>query len=964
MDSDSRPIDLMSNDELIEYKGSLNARLEEITLPSIQSQRDKKKNGLSTERSSSPGDKTNQNEDEVVRILPKIDVQWDFVMKEMMWLAADFQSERKRQISNGKKLAGAVKQFHSTKESRRLRELAEVEAKRRRLAAKLGRDVKTWWTKIEKIISFKQKIQADQLRQKQMDKHLVYLVKQTENYSQRLNEQLSTGASEESKGGPPPASPCKNTRSKKNHPHKYIPHSTQTIEQALAGTTEKSHRSKKSKIKTKGCPKSPTRNTKLEDDTPKKSNHREIIDNASDSRSTPRKLNSIGNRRVTFAPNIDKKKDETSEENIGSHMHIRELFLNPQNDDDISDQSVDFECDENDLIDDESTLEAEEKLGREMSYQEELELLRKEAELSVDEIRAKFAPPSSYTGISDSVSEGEKSRTKDEVLDKSESFVNGEADDKQMTLKTEENVTKIKHIAEDTDQNHRDDFANRESLNSEIDKDTAIKSNESRRSKSRRKRKLPHSVTPQNVSLFQNEDDRSDDDEFYEDNNVEMDDETTIEAEERLGREMSHVEELSLLEQDSEIPIEELRAMYAKMRQHVEESQTNDEGPVSDTEHEKEVTEKQNKISESDLTLLSGNVDDNSDKEDFQPSTQLEVDDETTLDAEEKLGREMSYSEEIDMLKKEGETPIEELLAMYAKMQNSEVTNSDNYSTESSPKETNGDEKPYKHPIFDTDESDEEDEFCPSVQPPVDDETTIEAEEKLGRDMSYEEEINYLKRESEMSIEELRAMYANPDNDVSTESNTTPNDESNIEKRKKIRKRNNNRLEHHDIQNESNKKKKLNGDEDDKNLDTLNKLQASDDRIRQTTVSRPYLLSSWVKLREYQQIGLNWLVSIQSRRLNGILADEMGLGKTLQTITLLSYLASYKGIWGPHLIIVPTSCIVNWEVELKRFCPSFKVLCYHGSAKRRKELRQGWTKVRQRNFSVNIACFHINIAQS
>ena len=70
----------------------------------------------------------------------------------------------------------------------------------------------------------------------------------------------------------------------------------------------------------------------------------------------------------------------------------------------------------------------------------------------------------------------------------------------------------------------------------------------------------------------------------------------------------------------------------------------------------------------------------------------------------------------------------------------------------------------------------------------------------------------------------------------------------------------------------------------------------------------------------------------------------MGLGKTLQTIALLSYLASYKGIWGPHLVIVPTSVIINWETELKRFCPSFKVLCYYGSAKRRKELRTGWTK--------------------
>jgi SNF2 family DNA or RNA helicase len=66
--------------------------------------------------------------------------------------------------------------------------------------------------------------------------------------------------------------------------------------------------------------------------------------------------------------------------------------------------------------------------------------------------------------------------------------------------------------------------------------------------------------------------------------------------------------------------------------------------------------------------------------------------------------------------------------------------------------------------------------------------------------------------------------------------------------------------------------------------------------------------------------------------------------KTLQTISLLSYLASYKGIWGPHIVIVPTSVILNWETELKRFCPGLKVLCYYGSAKRRKELRTGWTK--------------------
>ena len=36
------------------------------------------------------------------------------------------------------------------------------------------------------------------------------------------------------------------------------------------------------------------------------------------------------------------------------------------------------------------------------------------------------------------------------------------------------------------------------------------------------------------------------------------------------------------------------------------------------------------------------------------------------------------------------------------------------------------------------------------------------------------------------------------------------------------------------------------------------------------------------KLRDYQHIGLDWLVSLHDQDLNGILADEMGLGKTIQ----------------------------------------------------------------------------------
>lgn len=112
----------------------------------------------------------------------------------------------------------------------------------------------------------------------------------------------------------------------------------------------------------------------------------------------------------------------------------------------------------------------------------------------------------------------------------------------------------------------------------------------------------------------------------------------------------------------------------------------------------------------------------------------------------------------------------------------------------------------------------------------------------------------------------------------------------------------------------------------------------------------PFLIRG--TLREYQMVGLDWMVTLYEKNLNGILADEMGLGKTIQTISLLSHLACSESIWGPHLIVVPTSVILNWEMEFKKWCPALKILTYFGTAKERAEKRKGWMKPN---------CFHVCI---
>ncbi|KAH0606815.1 uncharacterized protein H6S33_003649 [Morchella sextelata] len=102
----------------------------------------------------------------------------------------------------------------------------------------------------------------------------------------------------------------------------------------------------------------------------------------------------------------------------------------------------------------------------------------------------------------------------------------------------------------------------------------------------------------------------------------------------------------------------------------------------------------------------------------------------------------------------------------------------------------------------------------------------------------------------------------------------------------------------------------------------------------------PFLLRG--TLREYQHYGLDWLAGLYSNKTNGILADEMGLGKTIQTIALLAHLACEKEVWGPHLIVVPTSVMLNWEMEFKKWAPGFKILTYYGSREQRLEKRKGW----------------------
>lgn len=124
--------------------------------------------------------------------LPKVQepqrpkAHWDYLLEEMVWLATDFAQERKWKKAAAKKCARMVQKHFQDKALAAQRAEKAQELQLKRVASFLAKEIKIFWSNVEKLVEYKQQTKLEEKRKKALDQHLSFIVDQTEKFSQQL----------------------------------------------------------------------------------------------------------------------------------------------------------------------------------------------------------------------------------------------------------------------------------------------------------------------------------------------------------------------------------------------------------------------------------------------------------------------------------------------------------------------------------------------------------------------------------------------------------------------------------------------------------------------------------------------------------------------------------------------------------------------------------------------------------
>lgn len=124
---------------------------------------------------------------------PRAKAHWDYLLEEMTWLATDFAQERKWKKTAAKKCARMVMKYHQDKEMQAEKAEKEELLKLKRIATAISKEIRTFWTNVEKLVEYRQQTRLEEKRKKALDLHLNYIVDQTEKFSSWLAAGMTKG---------------------------------------------------------------------------------------------------------------------------------------------------------------------------------------------------------------------------------------------------------------------------------------------------------------------------------------------------------------------------------------------------------------------------------------------------------------------------------------------------------------------------------------------------------------------------------------------------------------------------------------------------------------------------------------------------------------------------------------------------------------------------------------------------
>lgn len=132
----------------------------------------------------------------------RVKAHWDYLLEEMVWLAADFAQERKWKKNAAKKCARMVQKYFQDKAIAAQKAEKAQELHLKRIASFISKEVKIFWSSVEKLVEYKQHTKLEEKRKKALDQHLSFIVDQTEKFSQQLTEGMNKTIEPNTSGAP------------------------------------------------------------------------------------------------------------------------------------------------------------------------------------------------------------------------------------------------------------------------------------------------------------------------------------------------------------------------------------------------------------------------------------------------------------------------------------------------------------------------------------------------------------------------------------------------------------------------------------------------------------------------------------------------------------------------------------------------------------------------------------------